>query len=184
MRSIFPKSLSYLFAFVACSVMALTSGCVSGGFKLTRQYAGFVNSQHVILRVLIYIFTGIIFFVTILVDMVYNNTVDFWDGKVSAGDYNFKGGEKTYYVRHEYLPGSKLRRSTINIKDLQEKHLQEIVLSETPAGDIELYIDGKLRTRVHGIAETPIVSLFDENGRHIEEKLVFTTSAYHPTSGL
>ena len=51
------------------------------------------------------------FAITLLVDMVIFNTMDFWEGRVSAGEYNYQSGDKTFYVRHEILPGTKLKRS-------------------------------------------------------------------------
>src|SRR5690606_10112033 len=100
------------------------------GFKITRQYARFVNSQMIVLRIILYILTSIVFAVTLLVDMVVFNTIDFWNGTVSQGDYEFKDGGKTYHARHEILP-SKLKQSTIKISDENGKHLQEVVLRET-----------------------------------------------------
>ena len=77
------------------AVTGLNSGCASGGFQLTRSFAGWVNSQNVVLRVILYILTAVIFAVTLLIDLLINNTIDFWDGKVSAGTYNFSKDEET-----------------------------------------------------------------------------------------
>src|SRR5688572_8030721 len=100
------QKLSFFFlSSIACFTMALTSGCASGGFKLTRQYARWVNSQNIILRIVLYILTFIVFAVTLLIDAVVFNTIDFWEGKVSEGTYDFKDGDKVYQVRHEFLPG-------------------------------------------------------------------------------
>ena len=109
------KLLFYLSSLSASAIMALTTGCASGGFKLTRQYAGFVNRQPTILRIIIYLLTGIVFAVTMLIDMVIFNTIDFWEGRVSAGSYEFKKGDKTFHVRHEFMPGTILKRSTIRV---------------------------------------------------------------------
>ncbi len=170
-RSIF-LSLSLL----ACSIMAMTSGCASGGFKLTRQYASWVNSQNIILRIVLYILTSIVFAVTMLIDLVIFNTMDFWEGRVSAGSYNFKEGDKTYFVEHKFMPGTKLRHSTIQVEDKNHIRLQEVVLNETPSGEIELIVDGKIRSRVRNISSLPIASVFNDHGLLIEEKvLLFTT---------
>jgi hypothetical protein len=152
--------------------MALTTGCASGGFKLTRQYAGWVNSQNIILRIVLYILTSVVFAVTLLIDAVVFNTMDFWEGRVSQGTYEFKDATKTYQVRHEFQPGTQLKRSTIQIKDLNQARLQEIVLSETASGEIEMFIDGKLRTRVHSISEAPVASIFDGSGKLVDEHVV------------
>lgn len=151
-------------ALAASCVMALTTGCASGGFKLTRQYASFVNSQTLIIRILIYIFTGIVFAVTMLIDLVVNNTIDFWSGKVSAGSYDFKKGDKTYVAKHEFLPGTDLKRSTIEIRDQHSHLLQTVRLQETPAHEIEVFVDNVLRTRVSNIRNAPVATIFDRKG--------------------
>ncbi len=163
---------SFATAFMACSIMALNSGCVSGGFKLTRDYAGWVNKQDVVIRILLYILTLVVFVVTILIDVVINNTEDFWDGRVSQGIYNFYRDGKTYQAHHEVLPGSKLRRSTIEVRDSNKKMLQIVVFRETSAGEVELYVDGQLRTRVKNISKLLVVSTFDKSGKKIEEKAI------------
>lgn len=53
----------------------LATGCASGGFKLTRQYAQFVNRQQLILRIVLYILTSIVFAATLLIDAVIFNTM-------------------------------------------------------------------------------------------------------------
>ncbi|MGZ3775439.1 MAG: DUF3332 family protein [Pseudobdellovibrionaceae bacterium] len=172
MQKISGRFLFYVSSLVACSMMALTSGCASGGFKLTRQYAGWVNSQNVVLRVILYILTIVVFTVTILIDAVVFNTIDFWEGRVSAGSYEFKDATKVYYVKHEYLPNTHLRQSTIHITDLNNNSRQDVVMSETAKGDIEVFVDGHLKTRVKGVSEFPIASFFDENGKVVNETSV------------
>jgi len=139
----------------ATSVAMLSTGCASGGFKLTREYATFVNHQPVILRVILYILTAVVFAVTLLIDVVINNTLDFWGGRVSAGTYNFHEGKRTFVVRHEYVNG--LRRTTIQSE-------QQVVLSETPSGAIEVSVDGVLRGRVKNLREIPVASHYDAKG--------------------
>lgn len=156
-------------ALAACCVLALTTGCASGGFKLTREYARFVNSKMIILRIVLYIFTSIVFAITMLIDMVVFNTIDFWEGKVSQGTYDFKDGEKSFHAKHEILPGSNLKKSTILVTDAKNTLLQKVELLETATGEVELYIDGQLRTRVKDIKSLPVATLFDEKGRMIKE---------------
>lgn len=179
MKRIWAKSLFYIGSLMACLIMALTSGCASGGFKLTRKYAGVVNSQHIILRIVLYLLTGIVFVVTFIVDLVVFNTIDFWQGKVSAGDYQFKSGNKIYYVRHELLPEKLLRRSTIRtVRVVGSDHvfLQEVVLSETLSGEIEMFVDKKKRAHVHDISAIPRISIFNTKGKLVEDKILsFTT---------
>lgn len=162
------KPLSYLSAFLACFIMSLTTACASGGFKWTRKYASFVNSQHIIVRIILYILTSIVFAITMLVDMVIFNTLDFWEGRTAAGTYNFKEGEKTFIVKHEQLGDKKLRQSTIKVMDKSNKLLQEVVLVETATGELEMFVDGKLRTRVNNIKELPVAAIFDENGKLVK----------------
>lgn len=171
------RPFSFLSAFVACSVMALATGCASGGFKLTREYAGFVNSQNVIVRVILYILTSIVFAVTMLVDLVIFNTMDFWEGKVSAGTYNFNQGDRTYVVQHELQNGTALKRSTIRVMDTHQTLLQEVVLLETPSGEIEMYVDQKLRSRVRGLSQLPVVSLYDKAGHQTDEQFLVLPAA-------
>jgi hypothetical protein len=166
------KLLFYISGFTASFIMAATTGCASGGFKLTREYAGWVNSKSTILRVILYILTFVVFAITLLIDVVYYNTMDFWDGRVSAGTYNFEGEGKTFVVHHEFMSGTGLKRSTIEIKDRLQNKLQEVVLSETVNGEIEMYVDGKLRTRVRDIHSLPVASIYSENGELLQQTAI------------
>ncbi len=159
------KPISYLSAFLACFIMCFTSACASGGFKWTRKYASFVNSQHIIVRIILYILTAVVFAVTMLVDLVIFNTLDFWQGKTAAGSYKFEEGGKTFHVKHEHQGDKKLRKSIIKVMGDDNSLLQEVVLNETISGEIEMYVDGKIRTRVNNIKELPVASIFDENGK-------------------
>jgi hypothetical protein len=163
-------------ALLACSVLALTTGCASGGFKLTRQYARFVNSKMIVLRVVLYIFTAIVFAVTMLIDMVIFNTIDFWEGKVSQGTYDFQDGEKSYHVKHEILPNSELKKSTILVTDASSALLQKVELLETAGGEVEFYVDGQIRARVRDIKSLPVASLFDQKGQLIEENTLWLSA--------
>lgn len=164
------RILFYLASFAASLVLALTSGCASGGFKLTRQYAGWVNSQTLILRIVLYLLTFVVFLVTLVIDAVVFNTMDFWEGKVSQGTYDFKDGDKTYQVHHEFQPGTHLRRSTIRIRDVRQTLLQEVVLSETATGEIELFVDGRKRASAQDLTTLPVVAVFDEKGNRVEKR--------------
>ena len=107
------KVLYYAAGIITSLFLSMNTGCVSGGFKLTRQYAGWVNSQTLVLRVIIYLLTFVVFGVTLLIDSVVFNTMDFWQGKVSAGGYEFKDGDKTYLVQHSFKPGTQYRQTEI-----------------------------------------------------------------------
>ncbi len=80
MQRYWSKTLFYIGSFLACTIMAITAGCASGGFKLTRKYASWLNSNNIIIRIILYILTSVVFAVTILIDMVIFNTIDFWEG--------------------------------------------------------------------------------------------------------
>lgn len=177
MSKVAMKPFAYLGAFLACTIMSMTTGCASGGFKLTREYAHFVNRQPVILRVILYIFTSVVFAVTMLIDMVVFNTMDFWNGTVAAGDYSFKNGDKTYQARHEFMPVTGLRRSTIQIFDQDQKLLQKVVLAETAEHQIEVFVDGTLKARVHGISDVPVASFYN-GGTWLGDRMIEESQAY------
>lgn len=176
MRQALSRPAFFLASFAACGVMALSTGCASGGFKLTRQLAGWVNSQQIIIRIIIYILVGAIAFgVTMLIDLVVFNTMDFWEGRVSQGDYLFKQGERQYHVKHEILPESQLRRSTIVIKDLDGKTLETQVIAENAAGEIEMSVNGVKKVAVRDIKALPTAQFFNERGEVASEKNVLAT---------
>jgi hypothetical protein len=156
--------ISFFSALIACLMLVFSSGCASGGYKLTRQYSRWVNSQHIVLRIILYILTAVVYGVTLLIDAVIFNTIDFWEGRVSDGKFEFKDQDKTYFVHHERLPGSQLKQSTIKIHDSSGQQIQEVVLTENMAGDIEMKVDGKLRTKVREVSAIPVVSHFDKEG--------------------
>ena len=174
MQNILGKILFYAGAMTACTMMAFTTGCASGGFKLTREYARFVNSKHIVIRIILYILTAIVFAVTMLIDMVINNTIDFWQGRVSANTYEFHENDKTFIVQHEILPETNLKRSTIKVMDADKKLLQTVVLKQTSDQQIELLVDGVLRTKVENIYSIPQLSSFDKSGKFLEQKNLST----------
>ena len=142
----------------------LTTGCASGGYKLTRTYAGFVNKQPLILRIVIYLLTGVVFAVTMLIDVLLFNTQDFWEGRVSAGSYRFEKEGQIYVAHHQHLPGG-LRESRLEVFSREKTRLQEILLRETTNAQIEMYVDGVLKARVQDIFSVPQVAVFDAKGQ-------------------
>jgi len=157
---------------LATSITLVTTACASGGFKLTREYARFVNRQTLILRIVIYIFTSIVFAVTMLIDMVVFNTMDFWQGRVAAGSYNFNQDGKSFHVKHEVLPLNSRKRSTIEVRDADQKLLQVVTLEENAQGEIDLSVDGQLRTRVRDVNSLPVAAFYDAQGILTAEKTV------------
>ncbi len=154
MNQIFKKITLFFTTICALIFMTFTTGCASGGFKLTRQYAGWVNSQNIIIRIILYILTLPVYTVTLVIDAVIFNTLDFWDGRVSQGTYELKGEGKKHVVTHEFQPGSKLKKSTIKVKDLNNKPIEEIKFIETKLGKIEFYVNGKLKKVIDSLKVT------------------------------
>jgi hypothetical protein len=172
MRNLWTRATFFSTAFLASGLLGLTTGCASGGFKLTRQFAGWINSQPTLLRVVCYIFLGGAFLFTIIVDLVVFNTMDFWSGRIAAGDYQFKQGDKTYLAHHEFQGQSKLKKSVLKTFDIDGKLLQEVILLETANGEVEMYENGVLKTRVSNISSLPIVSVYDTKGNLTEERVL------------
>lgn len=154
-------------------IMGLNTGCASGGFKLTRQYASFVNRNNVVLRVILYILTGVVFAVTLLIDAVIFNTMDFWEGRVSQGDYRFEKGGQTYLVHHQTSPSTGLRESKIEILSKANSR-QTILISETQTGEIEFRVDGVLRARASDINALPKLSLYDSRGSMTSKRAIWS----------
>ncbi|MBC7370746.1 MAG: DUF3332 family protein [Bdellovibrionaceae bacterium] len=173
MKNSISKLFFYVSSLLACTVIAFTTGCASGGFKITRQYAGFVNKQFIILRIILYIFTTVVFAVTMIIDMVIFNTIDFWEGRVSEGHYEYNKEGRTFQVHHEVIPGSLLKRSTIKVLSDKKELLQTIVLLETNKGEIEMSVDGQLRTRVRDINSLPVASIYDQKGSLVEDQILW-----------
>lgn len=169
----FRKNAGVGMSMLAAVVMALTSGCASGGYKLTRQYARWVNSQMIIIRIVLYILTVVVFAVTMVIDLVVFNTVDFWQGKVSQGVFEFEKDGKVYVAQHELQPGTLLKKSTITIFEgakLDQKVVQVVMLQETTEHHIEMWVDGKLRTVVSDISSLPTAKIFSPTGQLLEQR--------------
>jgi hypothetical protein len=167
------KLAFYIGSFFACFIMAFSSGCASGGYKTTRSLAQWLNGQNIILRVILYILGSFVFVITLLVDAVVFNTLDFWQGRVSSGTYEFKENDKMYHVKHEFQDGGLLKRSTITVKNSDQVLLQEVVLTEKKSGEIEMTVDGKVRALVNDINSVPVASLFDEKGQLIQNQIIW-----------
>lgn len=159
---------------LASGTVAVNTGCASGGFKLTRQYATFVNRQMVILRVILYVLTGVVFGVTLLIDLVINNTMDFWDGRVSQGTYSFSRDDRTFVAQHSV--GQDGRKSShIEVFAKDKTKLQDVVLQQTAQADIEVFLDGQLKGRVSNISEVPRLTMFDGHGVASESRPLWTS---------
>lgn len=153
-------------------LVSVSTGCASGGWKLTREYARFVNRQHIIIRCVLYILTAVVFVATMLIDAVIFNTMDFWDGRVSQGTYEFNEQGRRYLARHTLSPETGLRESRIEVFE-GDKRLQDTILREVAGGQIEIYVDGVLKGRVDDIRSAPMLSFFNEKGEKTGSRLMF-----------
>lgn len=162
MDKILRKSLFVGLAMMAAGLAALNTGCASGGFKLTRQYAGWVNSQTLILRVVLYILTMVVFAVTLVIDAVVFNTMDFWEGRVSQGTYEFEKDGQTYVVEHRLRDG--LRSSTIEVRQAG-RVLKTMSIEETRTGSIEYHENGERKAEVDQISAVPRITYFAKQGQ-------------------
>lgn len=161
---------------IVCLMLALvigvgTTGCASGGFKLTRQYARFVNSQNILIRIILYIFTSIVFVATIIVDSVIFNTMDFWSGTVSQGTFEFNEADKKFVVQHS-IDAQNLKKSLITVTGLNGEKLQELVLQETANSQIQVWVDGKMTTQIENIHQFPMAKHFSKHGKVTHEQSV------------
>ena len=149
---------------VAFSFLGFSTGCASGGYKITRGFSRWVNKQHIIIRIVLYIFLMPVWGITLLIDAVVFNTMDFWQGRVSQGTYNFEENGKQYWVKHELQEGTQLKKSTIRVMDLAEQKVREIIVKENRDHTVEVYLDGKLRRKASGVKGFALISDFDEAG--------------------
>jgi hypothetical protein len=148
-----------LAAITACGIGA---GCVSGGFMTTRTVAKWLNSQNIVLRVVLYVFIWPVFLITMLADEVIFNTIDFWSGKVTAQNSVFEKDGVRVQVAHSLTP---LRRSVFTIDGKNGEH-SIIELRESALGSIEVYKDGQKRTEVKDIRSAfPTYVSFENDGR-------------------
>lgn len=149
---------------ISTSLLSLAQvGCASGGFKLTRQYARFVNKQQIVIRVVLYILTSVVFVATLLIDAVIFNTLDFWEGRVSASESSFEKDGKHYAVKHYFEGEEKLKNTEIRVFDSgvpAARAASTIHISETSSGVIKVYENGVLKATINSIKDLPEITLF------------------------
>lgn len=145
------------------------TGCASGGYKLTRKYAQFVNSKNIIIRVVLYILTSFVFAITLLIDAVVFNTMDFWEGRVSANTYNFKKDGKEFLVTHSYKGKNKLRNTRIEIQSEESDKSKIIEITELEENRIQITEDGEVKGEVKDINSLPMITKY-EKGNVISTK--------------
>lgn len=127
-------------------VGASSSGCATGGYRFTVTYSRWLHAQPLLLRVVLYILIGWVAFVTALIDVLVNNVIDFWSGKVTTASLDQKFEKNGYMIaaHHERSP---LRKSVFDISPIdpnskEGKH--QVVFQEKQDGSIEVLQDGKL----------------------------------------
>ncbi len=156
--------LKLILSGLMCVIGLAQTGCASGGYQLTRKYARFVNKQHIVLRVVLYILTNIVFAVTLLIDAVVFNTIDFWEGKVSANSYDFEEDGKYYAVKHSLEGEHKLRKSVIQVYPDEARKSAEatLVLEEQLGGKIQVTENGQIKAIVDDINSLPKLTVFND----------------------
>ncbi len=168
MPKFFKKFALTFTAIWSAVLVCTTSGCASGGYKLTRKYSSWVNKNNIVLRVVLYLLTGIVYAVTMLIDVVIFNTMDFWNGRVSQGDYQYNKEGRTYFVHHSQDDVTGLRQSRIVISE-NDRSIQTIVLRETPNLEVELEVDGVVRGKATDLSTLPLLSVYNQKGVRISQ---------------
>ena len=153
-----------LITLTAFSSVALT-GCAAGGFKLTRGLARWNNSKSIVPRILIYIAFGLllpVYIITLLVDFVVMNTIDFWEGTVASQNVNYEEKGVHYAVAHVRDP---LRHTTIRMS-IGDQLKSVVELRELENGKIALSIDGVRRAELNDIRDAGAqLTLYREDGK-------------------
>lgn len=161
------KKLTFVLASLGLVLSSLhLSSCASGGYKLTRQYSRWVNSQNIILRVILYILTLPIYTITLLVDTVLFNTLDFWNGRVAQGTYEFNSEGKTYTVDHKLIGNEQLKYTQIKISQGLQT-IETLELLETPTGEIEYKKNGILQAKATDLNSLPQVHIMTADGSSV-----------------
>lgn len=153
-------------------LVSVSTGCASGGWKLTRDYARFVNRQPIIIRCVLYILTSFVFVATMLIDAVIFNTIDFWQGRVSQGTFEFNKEGRRFVARHTLSPETHLRESRIEVFE-SDKRVQDMILREVAGGQIDIFVDGVLKGRVDNIESAPLLSFYNKSGEKTGSELMF-----------
>lgn len=167
------KLLLIFMSFLTFIAATVTTGCMSGGFKWTRRYAQFVNSTHIVVRVVLYILTLPVYAITYLVDAVIFNTMDFWNGRVSAGRYEFKTDQHTYVVHHGFGdPARTLRHSKIEIWG-KGVLLETTDINENSEGEILVTKNNISTLKVTQLSTLPLIQFYSIDGSHITKTEMF-----------
>lgn len=169
------KWLMLVAALGSAGIVSVTTGCASGGWKLTRDYARFVNRQHIIIRCILYILTSVVFVATMIIDAVIFNTMDFWQGRVSQGTFEFQQDGRRYIARHSISAETQLRQSQIEVF-AGDHRLQDLTLREVSGGKIDVFVNGVHRGQVENIESLPMISFFDAEGKKTGSQAILADS--------
>ena len=148
------------------AVTTFSSGCAAGNFGFTRGVAKWNLKMALLPRILVYILFVIIpvYGVALLLDLILNNTIEFWTGSALLTAQN-----KTFYkdglrvdVVHSADP---LRKTVMTVYDKMGKVSSVVELRENSHQAIELYVDNVKKAEVTNIKDGMIQLL------HYQESL-------------
>ncbi|MBL8994902.1 MAG: DUF3332 family protein [Spirochaetia bacterium] len=178
------KSRLVTFTLLALAGTMTLQSCLSGGWKITRMVAKWNNGFAVFPRILIYIafFLLQVYTITSLIDGIVFNTIDFWNGTISAMNYKYQKDGMDVAVVHSRFP---LRRSVITTsKGDVVKSVVEV--NELENGKIALVINGVLRGEFKNIQDVdPTLVLYKEDSKtELLSKAFSTRDVQFASSGL
>jgi len=169
------RSLAMVLAF-AVTNSALV-GCAAGDFGFTRGVAHWNLRMTLLPRILVYILLVIIpvYPIAMFLDLILNNTIQFWTGSAV-----FVSQNKTFYkdglrvdVAHSANP---LRKTVITAYDKDGKISSTVELRENSQKSIELYVDNVKRAEVKDIKDG--IRLLEENSGHVSKTRTFTAEEF------
>ena len=177
------RALALLLAVIIPSTFM--NGCAAGNYGFTRSVAKWNLRMSVIPRVLIYIVFIIVpvYGVAVLLDLILNNTIEFWSGKavVNAKNESFERDGYRVYVAHTRDP---LRKSEFQSYDQSGKLQGTLLLSEESSGSISVFVNGVKRGQVKEI-DGSIIELITlgVNGSEISAKQEFDALSFGALEG-
>lgn len=137
---------------VICALLvgsASFSGCVAGNYGFTRSVSKFNLKMSLVPRVLVYIAFIIIpvYGIAILLDLLINNTIEFWSGKAvhTAQNHTFEKDGLRIEVAHSLDP---LRRSEFKSYNAKGELISTTELVEQESGAIAVIVNGESRGEV------------------------------------
>lgn len=108
----------------------------------------------------------VVFGVTLIIDAVVFNTMDFWEGRVSQGTFHFEKDGQSYVVEHRLRDG--LRVSRIEVRKAG-RLMKTMAIEETSSGQIEYFENGVRKAQVDQISSVPRITHLASQGRVIRQ---------------